>query len=323
MNRPYPPGPRKAVVGAAMHHMFGPYPGLAARLAELTGLVDAMATAAHAQYGVGLDLAALPEMAVNGGRAGDAAEVSEPLDGPVLDAFAACARRHRCYIVVPLYLVDGPGRYSNAAVLLDRDGAPVGTYRKAFAVVARGETEAEGGVTPGAAFPVFDTDFGRVGLQICYDMAVDDGWDALERQGAELIVWPSQWPGRVHAASRALRGRCFVLSSTWRHNASLHDPTGHRIAEIRQDGVFVERIDLDYALLGWQPPLRNGALVAETYGDRAGFRYSEGEDEGIFWSNDPSTPIGQMVRALDLETREDALARNRAALATLGGSPCA
>ena len=312
---PYPSGPRKVTVGSVMHDMFGPYPGLEERLAELTGLVDRMAEAARALSGTGLDLAALPETAVNDLRAGSAAEVSVPLDGPVLDAFAACARRNRCYVVVPLYLAEG--HFSNAAVLLDRDGAVAGIYRKVFAVIPHGQTLAENGVTPGSEFPAFETDFGRMGIQICYDMGFDEGWDALAGQGAELIVWSTQWPGRIHAASRALRGRCYVLSSTWRHNAVLYDPTGHRLREIRQDGVFVERIDLDYTVIGWQPALRNGALFDERYGTRAGYRYSEAEDEGIFWSNDPHVPIAQMVRELGLETKETAYARTRTALADL------
>ena len=43
-------GPRKIVVGTAMHNMFHPYPGLPARLAELAGLVDRMAAEAAARY---------------------------------------------------------------------------------------------------------------------------------------------------------------------------------------------------------------------------------------------------------------------------------
>lgn len=316
------PGPRKVVVGTAMHNMFHPYPGLAIRLAELADLVDRMAEEAGNRYSdAGLDIAVLPEMAVNGGQLGTAAEVAYPLEGPVLDVMGARAREHHCYIVVPLYLVDNRenGLYSNAAVLLNRQGQTEGIYRKVFAVVDRNTEAAEGGVTPGSDFPVFDCDFGRVGIQICYDMAFEEGWEALSRKGAELIVWPTQWPGQIHAASRALRGRCFVLSSTWRNNASLLDPTGHILRALHDDGVFVEQIDLDYAILSWQPALRNGRAFDETFGTRAGYRYSEVEDCGIFWSNDPATPIAEMVCSLNLETRTEQLERSRKVLERLRG----
>src|SRR5437762_1047183 len=99
------PGPRKVIVGTAMHNMFHPYPGLQIRLAELADLVDRMAKEAAVRYsGARLDIAVLPEMAVNGGREGAAAEVAYPLEGPVLDVMGDRAREHRCHIVVPLYL---------------------------------------------------------------------------------------------------------------------------------------------------------------------------------------------------------------------------
>src|SRR5262249_11420334 len=148
-------GPRKVIVGTAMHNMFCPYPGLSARLQELAGLVDRMVLEATNRYqGAGLDIAVLPENAINGGQEGTAQEMAYPLDGPVLDVIGAKAREHNCYIVAPLYLVDDreQGLYSNAAALIDRSGGVAGVYRKYFAVVYRGAEEAEKGVMPGNNF---------------------------------------------------------------------------------------------------------------------------------------------------------------------------
>jgi len=41
----------------------------------------------------------------------------------------------------------------------------------------------EGGATPGNALPVFDCDFGKLGIQICYDMEFGDGWTGTGAQG--------------------------------------------------------------------------------------------------------------------------------------------
>ncbi len=43
--------------------------------------------------------------------------------------------------------------------------------------------------------PVFDTDFGRIGVQICFDIEYRDGWDALDRAGAEIFFWLSAAEG--------------------------------------------------------------------------------------------------------------------------------
>jgi predicted amidohydrolase len=317
-------GPRKVVVGTAMLNMFHEYPGLEARLEELGGLIARMAAQAAEQCaGARLDIAALPEYAVNGGLNGPAEEIAVPLEGPVLEVIGGRAREHSCYVVLPLVLVEDrkAGLYSNAAVLLGRRGEVVGVYRKVFAVPGPGPEELEGGVMPGRDFPVFDCDFGKVGMQICYDMAFDEGWEVLGQKGAELVVWPSQWPGQINPSARALRHSYFVLTSTWRNNASLIDPTGHVIREIREDGVFVEQIDLDYVLLHWQAALKEGKAFDEEFGARAGYRYDPAEDSGIFWSNDLQMPIMEMVRTLGLETKPDQLTRSRALLDKLRGGP--
>ncbi len=324
--------PRKIVVGTAMDAYYGTFDGLDDRLARLGALIDMMAAQAAERYdGAGLDLAALPEIAVNGGRRGTAAEVSFPLEGAVLETMGAKARQHRCYIVVPMFLTEseltgGPeGTYSNAAVLIDRDGKVAGIYRKVFPVAVGPDNVLEGGVLPGRTFPVFECDFGKLGIQICFDMAYDDGWAALDRGGAELVVWTTQSPGQIKSSARALRHHYYVLTSTWRNNASLFDPTGAMIREISQargEGpVFVEQIDLSYVLLGWQPPLANGAVFDETFGERAGYRYSEAEDGGIFWSNDPDTPIMEMVRRLDLDLPAAEIALNRRLQDAARGGP--
>lgn len=77
--------PRKVVVGTCIYPMYSsqnPWPELDGRLGQLAGLIDDMAEEAEATYGSGgLDLAALPEVAVNGGLNGDAESVSFPFRG--------------------------------------------------------------------------------------------------------------------------------------------------------------------------------------------------------------------------------------------------
>jgi predicted amidohydrolase len=307
--------PRKVVVGTAMYAMWGEYPGVESRLAALGEIIDEMARKAAARYhGSKLDLVVLPEDAICGGRNGSAAERSVPLEGPVLERMAAKARQHGTYIVVPLFLVENreKGLYTNAAALLDRSGKIAGIYRKVHPVAVNSSVLLEDGVAPGKEFPVFECDFGRLGIQICFDIEFDDGWEALARQGAEIVVWPSQSPQTVQPASYAMRHRYYVVSSTWRNNASIFEPTGMMAAQILPpERVLVQQIDLSAMILGWQPPLRNGAAMREKYGDRVGFHYSEAEDRGLFWSNDPHMPIGRMVREMGLELFDDTIERNR------------
>jgi predicted amidohydrolase len=307
--------PRKVIVGTVMQSFWGPYPGLQNRLGQLAGIVDQMGAQSKMKYGRGLDLAVLPETAITGEAEGDALAHSVPLEGQVQDVFARKAREHGCYVVVPTYLLDSKEkkRCSNAAVLFGRKGEVLGTYRKVHLVVSLERGTMEGGSTPGNALPIFECDFGQLGIQICYDMDFDDGWTELARKGAELIAWPTQSPQTSQPAFRAKAHRCYIVSSTWRHNASIFEPTGKIAAQITPPkSILVHELDLNYALLPWSSKLRNGEALRKTYGDKVGFHYYEDEDCGIFWSNDPNITIGEMVRSIGVLELEEEIARVKA-----------
>ena len=307
-NRP----PRKVIVGTAMQAFWGEYPGLEKRLEQLGAIVDRMAEESKKKYGRDLDLAILPETAVTGEATSPAAETALPFEGRVKEAFARKAREHHCYIVVPMYLLETQGRKicSNVGILVDRQGEVLGTYRKLHLAVPAGSDSMEGGSTPGKKVPVFDCDFGKLGIQICFDIEYDYGWEQLARKGAELVAWPTQSPQTAQPAFRAMRHRYYVVSSTWRNNAAIFEPTGRITAQIKPpEQVLVKEIDLSYALLPWSRELRNGEALQEKYGDKVGFRYYEDEDRGIFWSNDPSLTIGQMLRSIGVTEEEEEFRR--------------
>lgn len=319
------PGPRKVVVGTSMYAMYGganPYPGLDGRLRELGEFVDETGRQAQERYGRGLDLAVFPEVAVNGGLDGMAADVAFPLQGAVLERMGEAARRNGSYVVVPMFLEEEGGGYSNVCVLLDRAGEVVGTYRKVYPVSTHDHQVLEGGVTPGVEFPVVDCDFGRVGMQICFDIQFEAGWQALAEAGAEIVAWPTMSPQLIQPATYARQHGYYLVSSTWRNNATIFWPNGMIAAQITEpERLLVRQIDLSYELLGWQPALGNGSALRSAYGEAVGFDYSEAEDRGIFWSNDPERPIGRMVDELGLERQADCIERNRCLQDRLRATP--
>lgn len=306
--------PRKVIIGTAIQAFWGDYPGLQKRLDQLGAMVDQMGSAARTQYGRGLDLAVLPETAITGEAGQNALERSVPFEGPVQELFSRKAREHKCYIIVSTYLLDSREKKlcSNAAILVGRQGEVVGTYRKIHLVPSFERGTMEGGATPGAALPVFDCDFGKLGIQICYDMEFDEGWAELARRGAELIVWPTQSPQTSQPAFRARQRRCYIVSSTWRHNASIFEPTGKIAAQITPpQSILVHELDLSYVLLPWSAKLQNGEALRKAYGNKVGFRYYEDEDCGIFWSNDPKISVREMVRSIGVLELEDQMERVR------------
>ncbi|MGA3323874.1 MAG: carbon-nitrogen hydrolase family protein [Terriglobia bacterium] len=321
--------PRKVIIGTVMQPFWVPYPGLQVRLEQLTGIVDRMQAQSEKKYGRSLDLAVLPEMAVTGAGqpTGVVADWSARLEGAVQDSFAREARKCHCYIVVPMYLREDRAtkRCSNAAILFDRRGEVAGIYRKVQLVVDPDSSTMERGATPGKEEHVFACDFGKLGIQICYDMDFDYGWRELARKGAELVAWPSQSPQTSQPACRAKRNHCYIVSSTWRNNASIFEPTGKIVSQIKwplsekkveggdvtppTDNVLVQEIDLSYANLPWSATLQNGEAFNKAYGDKVGYRYYEDEDCGMFWSNDPHMTIRHMMQSMGLVEQQEEFQR--------------
>jgi predicted amidohydrolase len=292
--------PRKMVVATMVADFSGP---LEARLALASRLVDEATHQAVAPgTGGAVDLVVFPEFAISREPAATAAQRAVKLTGLVEETLGRKAAEHHAWLVVPMTLQEpeAGGQISNAAVLFDRAGKLAGIYRKVHPIEdAPGVFE--GGVTPGAAYPVFECDFGRLGILICWDMSYDEAWAALAAGGAEIVVLPSASPQNIRPMAAAMRHRYYVVSSTPRDNASIFDPIGRTVAQTTTPGVIVHRIDLAYAILHWSEGLHEGRALRERFGEAAvGGDYSTREDTGVFWSNDPRRSIGSMIRELGL-----------------------
>jgi len=175
-------------------------------------------------------------------------DVARPIPGPHADGLARVARKHGVFLCAGLYERDGEAAY-NTAVLLDRTGKLVGKYRK----VHLPYSEIEAGLTPGTEFPVFDTEIGRIGIQVCYDHHFTESARNLAVNGAEIILTPI-WgdlrsDGDVYnatASSRALDNGVFYMMSVYSLKRSLiADPHGRILAATSGDEPNLAIADLD------------------------------------------------------------------------------
>jgi beta-ureidopropionase len=62
--------------------------------------------------------------------------------------------------------------------------------------------------------PIIQTDFGKLGMQICFDANWTDGWDNLKTKGADIVLFSSQFPGGRMLNYYARQNNCYVISST-------------------------------------------------------------------------------------------------------------
>ena len=193
------------------------------------------------------DILCLPEGITIVGTQKDYVEVSETIPGPSTEFLGQLAREYKMYIVAGLYERDGPVVY-NTAVLIGRDGTLKGKYRK----TALPREEINGGITPGDTFPVFDTDFGRIGIMICWDVFFPEPARMLALQGAEVIFMPI-WGGDLTLASaRAIENQIYLVSSTYDMKTGVFDKTGRLIVEgTEENPVAMIEVDLNQRELWW------------------------------------------------------------------------
>lgn len=136
------------------------------------------------------DLVAFGEMALSGYVCGtDFLELAEPVPGPSTEAIMAKARRHNIYVVFGM-----PERREsilhNSAVAFGPEGL-VGVYRKLYLPGFHlGEVKYEEPLffKPGSEIVTFDTAFGKIGIEICYDMWWPEIPRACALKGAWLMI---------------------------------------------------------------------------------------------------------------------------------------
>lgn len=190
------------------------------------------------------DVILLTEAFLNRGVQGKPHEVAQPIPGPATEVLAGKARQYKSYIIVGLLESDG-GRTYNTAVLIDREGRLAGKYRKTHLPLA----EVEDGITPGSDYPVFDTDFGRIGILICWDFVFPETARILRLKGAEILFLPIAGdPAPRHwdtiTRARAIDNGMFLVASISQAVGSrIVDPDGEVLAE-STEGLATAELDL-------------------------------------------------------------------------------
>ncbi len=194
-------------------------------------------------------LLVLPEVLTYGGGQ-TYAECAEPIPGPSTDFFGKLAKEHEVHLVPGLIERDRHLIY-NVAVLIGPDGRILGKYRKVC--LPRGEIE--GGFQPGNDYPVFDTQFGKVGMMVCYDGFFPEVARELSNRGAEVIAWPVMGCNPLLGAARACENHVYVVSSTHTEAAAnwmisaVYGQDGRPLAQAKDWGTLaIAEVDLNQRL---------------------------------------------------------------------------
>lgn len=169
----------------------------------------------------GVDMALLPEM-----FDGKGVKDAELINGASGSLLSNKARQWNMYVSGSFYEKRGDLVF-NTAPLFDRRGELVGTYCKNQLY----DPEEDEGATPGIGFPVFETDFGKVGIIICYDSWFPEPTRLLAYKGAELILFPNAGYFTGLMPARAADNGVWFAVSSLNSPAGIWDSSGAQAGE--------------------------------------------------------------------------------------------
>jgi len=188
-------------------------------------------------------------------------------DGPTTKLMQDLAKKHNMVLVVPIYEEHITGVYYNTASVIDADGRYLGKYRKHHIPHCLPGFWEKFYFKPGnLGFPVFDTQYCKVGVYICYDRHFPEGARALGLNGAEIVFNPSatvaglsEYLWKLEQPAHAVANAYFVGAinrvghekpwdiGEFYGQSYFCNPRGQLIAEGKrdQDEIVIADLDLD------------------------------------------------------------------------------
>jgi deaminated glutathione amidase len=210
----------------------------------------------------GADLILIPELYMAYLPAGSTvskADVAEPLDGPFVTGLAEAARENAIHVICGV-IESKPGetaRAYNTTVFFDRAGKLLQVYRKThlYDAFARKESDT---IIPGAEpVQVVDTEFGKVGVFVCYELRFPEIARKLAVEGADILFLPTAWVAgamkedHLHTLlrARAIENTVYIcaadqVGNIYSGRSIVVDPMGVVVASAgEEEALFVAEID--------------------------------------------------------------------------------
>ncbi len=198
---------------------------------------------------------------------------ADTIPGKFTDFFAEKARKHHFWLNCGSMIEKIPGNEKqvyNTSVVFNPEGEIVAKYRK----IHMYDVEIPGGVSfkesnthkRGNEIVAFETEYGKMGLTICYDMRFPELYRALALMGAKVIFVPAcytMFTGKDHweviMRARAIENQCYIIATdqigvkkslnnlqTYGRSIIV-DPWGNVIAKAPdRECVVCAKIDMDY-----------------------------------------------------------------------------
>ena len=154
-------------------------------------------------------------------------EEFEPIDGPTMGLMSRKAKEYGIYLAGSFHHLDAAdNQYYNTGFIVDRHGKLMDRYDKLH-LYSPEITDL--GMMPGLRSPIFETDFGKVGMIICYDSWFGDLTQLLALKGTELILLPNAGYNAALMPARANDNCTRMATSSMGCRVSFWDTAGRDV----------------------------------------------------------------------------------------------
>lgn len=201
----------------------------------------------------------LPEMWLTGFNYREIRKLSTKDCEQAIELLSRKARQHSAYIIAGSIPELGKERIYNTSYILGPKGV-LGKYRKSHLFTPLAEPKH---LASGDSIRTFDTDSGRVGVLICYEIRFPEVARILALMGAKIIFVPAQFPKpklniwHTLLAARAIENQLFIAAcnrvgadnkQSYFGHSLVVDPSGSFIVEAEEDEAELI-CDVDLSLI--------------------------------------------------------------------------
>ncbi len=161
----------------------------------------------------GADFLVLPEYMSTGSLPSEGMDHAEAIPGETSELLCEISGRYGIHIVGSI-LERSDDRIYNTALLTDKEGELLASYRKIHLFM-----DEQKHIINGNSIITVDTEFGKVGLMICYDSIFPEVARKIALSGAKMIFVPANWPDpfdhqwQLSTSARALDNQVWLAAS--------------------------------------------------------------------------------------------------------------
>jgi len=228
----------------------------------------------------------------------------------ILDHFRTVARNNHCYIVYSYKHKVADGSFRNSSVMIDRSGKVIGTYNKGYPTIG----EMKRGVKAGNGPEIVETDFGRVGFLICFDLLFEDLRDAYTRLKPDLLIFSARYHGGIMQSTWAYTTRAWFVSSVEdvpKLPSEVYNPLGERVAATTNYlDYVVTTINLDYDLIHLDLNWEKLDALKDKYGQEVTIHDPGFIGAVLVTSNSKNKSVKEMLKEFDIRNWDDYYSRS-------------